>query len=386
VELKSYINLVVFKSRLLLVVLLVVGVTILILFRFQDSQVSPPPEVTTSSRKYQPVGEVVLAARQAGLRKRMKSISLELGNLTVDEKSDVLSFVKSASLAECSELLSSLPINDFYRDVLYLVAERFANEDPEGALRWLSSLDVMEANAPAFTMCSKILGGDIRWLEQSLSFVENDRFRKEILQHGIPQIALSDWRGAVDLVLREDLGISAEERAEFLLTAVARMGRDSVVGLVEEMSGKGGDAEKIGGRFWESLLSIAASKDVNFTRDFLLSDQYSEAAKIGATANLVEKWASKNPVEALGWIQQGIEGPFKDQAIFGFVRGVWDQQPSNAISWAASIGDSDLRKKTVKDVIRRAGAERELFKDIISELSVDPDEREEYRKFLSIVN
>lgn len=379
--LKSYTGLGGLGARLLFA-LLFVSIAVLVLYHYHDDPAPSSPEVTTSSRKDWPSDRTLMGGGNEITRSRIRSLALKPGNLTADEKSDVLSFAKGASLDECSELVSSLTINDSYREVLYLVAERIATEDPEKALSWLSSLDLMEANTPAFTMCSKILGRDIRWLEQALTEVTNSRFREEILQHSIPQIALDDWQGAVDLVFRQDLELSAEKRAEFLISAVVRMDGEAVLGLVNEMGGEGGGGEKIGGGFWDSLLSVAGSKNADFASEFLSSNRYSEAEKIGVTATLVEKWTSQDPFEALEWVQQGNDGPLKDQAILGFVRGVWDQQPSNAIGWAASIRDSELRRKTVKNVIRRAGAESESFNRIISNLSVEPNEREEYLQFL----
>ena len=73
---------------------------------------------------------------------------------------------------------------------------------------------------------------------------------------------------------------------------------------------------------------------------------------------VAEKWAQGNVGMASQWVHDLPAGPSKEAAVSGLVRGLQNDYPTEALTWAATLADPATRSERIRGVISATPLER----------------------------
>jgi hypothetical protein len=93
-------------------------------------------------------------------------------------------------------------------------------------------------------------------------------------------------------------------------------------------------------------------QDLRFALDWMDGLPDGEA-KNAAYAKSIRTWARRDPNAAAGFLMEMAPSPVKDDALRGFSLELALKDSSAAVQWAATIGDADLRHRTLTATVRQ---------------------------------
>lgn len=261
-------------------------------------------------------------------------------------------------------LVDMMPMGDS-RDLAMVHASRMlANEDVELAMNWVLSQE--EGSAQRGSL-NEVIGtwaavDPIAAGEYALKFeTENALLREQLVRQVVSQWAEVDPRAALIWVDSFEEQSMRDASMQGLVSQWAQKDFDSAQAYVMSLP-SGDDRSKY---LRTMLVSIVHKEPARAMQYF---DGLAAVDKTDAiTESLVMSWAKNDSVAASGWVNDLEAGRPRDLAASALVSQISSKVPQDALVWALSVEDEELRNRSLAYVIQGA---QHLDLQVVSE-SID---------------
>lgn len=300
--------------------------------------------------------------------------------LTKEEKRSAIDLMRSGEIETCKQILGQMPVGPLYEMLLGEFAQRYSQQDLEGSIRWIIQLPQEGHLQRGYSAIGFSASRKPDIAESCIADIRDRGLRTEFSSGYLLGLSQQTDNRTLQSLLNspermKKLGINDDIAFDSVVGGVASsksvdQALDTVATLLNSgISPRPGAAD--------SVLKRLASQDPNSVASFLAARKDSTNIAI-LTQPALEAWGEKDPIKASEWLTLQPEGALRDSGAAGFARAIARTEPQNAVKWAISIGNEELRSSTFRQIASRSTFEREQVRGLIQSSSFDAEAKSKY--------
>jgi len=228
------------------------------------------------------------------------------------------------------------------------VLQEIAAKDIEHALRLANSLDHQEARKQALTTVTGIwMKEDMEGAMGYLSQMENGALKNEIVRNSLKEIVRVNPGRAFEFVHVNMTGAARDVAYGDVIRPVAKEQPEEAARMIKELpNGRGYIiSARVLGQEWRKHDPVAALEWANS-----LGQSPDEQAIV---SGIIGSFAYQNPAEAKAYLKVMPAGEQRERLAYHIAGGMTNDSPQDALAWANSLEDENLRWEAKRSAIHR---------------------------------